>query len=200
MFATTSRSSSDAKHWTSSSMQHNIYHHAGLRAAWTHHQTGPKPCTHYAGGGSMAGSTWSRTGAHLPPSCLGAPRTSCRRGGRRAQFAVIVWHLLARDEDYVWLRLALHGKKLRELGLRLSEPARRGQRWTAYAYSLTRTYEGERCRVEQTAIAYRQMTKAWRRRGRRVSTDASEEERSQRRHRRACISTTALLHAVTRGR
>lgn len=51
---------------------------------------------------------------------------------------MIIWHLLTRGEDYARVRPALHAKKLRELELRSGEPARRGQRGTAYAYNLTR--------------------------------------------------------------
>jgi transposase len=30
------------------------------------------------------------------------------------KLAVIIWHLLKRGEDYAWVRLALHAKKLRD--------------------------------------------------------------------------------------
>jgi transposase len=93
------------------------------------------------------------------------------------KLAVIIWHLLTRGEDYAWVRPALHAKKLRELELRSGEPARRGQRGTAYAYNLTRTRQEERRRVEQAEIAYRRLTEGWSRRGRRVSTGAAKEER-----------------------
>ena len=65
-------------------------------------------------------------------------RVSARRGPHVAvvavarKLAVIIWHLLTRGEDYAWVRPALHAKKLRELELRSGEPARRGQRGTAY--------------------------------------------------------------------
>jgi hypothetical protein len=110
-------------------------------------------------------------------------RVSARRGPHVAagavarKLAVIIWHLLTRGEDYAWVRPALHAKKLRELELRSGEPARRGQRGSAYAYNLTRTRQEERRRVEQAEIAYRRMTEGWSRRGRRAPTGAAKEER-----------------------
>lgn len=110
-------------------------------------------------------------------------RVSVRRGPHVAavavarKLAVIIWHLLTRNEDYAWVRLALHAKKLRELELRSGEPARRGQRGAAYAYNLTRVRQEERRRVEQAEVAYRRMTEGWSRRGRRVSASAAKEER-----------------------
>ncbi|MCP2079698.1 UNVERIFIED_ORG: transposase [Methylorubrum zatmanii] len=110
-------------------------------------------------------------------------RVSARRGPHVAavavarKLAVIIWHLLTRGEDYAWVRPALHAKKLRELELRSGEPARRGQRGTAYAYNLTRVRQEERRRVEQAEVAYRHLTEGWSRRGRRVPTGAAKEER-----------------------
>jgi transposase len=110
-------------------------------------------------------------------------RVSGRRGPHVAAVAVarklcvIIWHLLTRGEDYAWVRPALHAKKLRDLELRSGEPARRGQRGPAYAYNLTRTRQEERRRVEQAEVAYRRMTEGWSRRGRRVPTGATKEER-----------------------
>ena len=64
-------------------------------------------------------------------------RISARRGQHVAavatarKLAVIVWHLLRRQEDYAWVRPALHTKKIRDLELRAGHPARRGQRGAA---------------------------------------------------------------------
>ena len=110
-------------------------------------------------------------------------RVSGRRGTHVAavavarKLAVIIWHLLTRGEDYAWVRPALHAKKLRDLELRSGEPARRGQRGTAYAYNLSRTRVEEKRRAEQAETAYRRMTEGWSRRGRRVPTGAAKEER-----------------------
>jgi transposase len=110
-------------------------------------------------------------------------RIARRRGNHVAavavarKLAVAVWHLLRRGEDYAWVRPALHAKKLRDLELRSGQPARRGQRGTAYAYNLTRTRVAERRRAEQAETAYRRQTEGWSRRGPRAPTGAAKEER-----------------------
>jgi transposase len=64
-------------------------------------------------------------------------RVARRRGTHIAavavarKLAVIIWHLLTRQEDFAWVRPSLHAKKLRDLELRSGGPARRGQRGTA---------------------------------------------------------------------
>jgi transposase len=93
------------------------------------------------------------------------------------KIAVIVWHLLTRGEDYAWVRPALHAKKLRDLELRSGQPARRGQRGAGYAYNLARSRRKERQRGERAEAAYKRFTQGWTKRGRRVSADASKEER-----------------------
>lgn len=93
------------------------------------------------------------------------------------KLAVIIWHLLRRGEDYAWVRPALHARKLRDLELRSGQPARRGQRGSAYAYNLTRTRLEERRRGEQAETAYRRQIEGWTRRGPKVPTGATKEER-----------------------
>jgi transposase len=111
-------------------------------------------------------------------------RVARRRGNHIAavavarKLAVIIWHLLKRGEDYAWVRLALHAKKLRELELRSGQLARRGQRGIAYDCNLARTRAEERRRVEQAELAYRRQTEGWTRRGPRAPTGAAKEERS----------------------
>lgn len=70
------------------------------------------------------------------------------------KLAVIVWLLLRRGEDNALVRPGQHAKKLRDLELRSAQPARRGQRGTAYACNLTRTRLVERRRSEPTEAAY----------------------------------------------
>lgn len=94
-------------------------------------------------------------------------RVARRRGTHIAavavarKLAVIIWHLLTREEDYAWVRPALHAKKLRDLEFRSGVPARRGQRGVAYAYNLSRLRAEEKRRAEQAEIAYRRMTEGW---------------------------------------
>jgi transposase len=110
-------------------------------------------------------------------------RIARRRGNHIAavavarKLAVIIWHLLKRGEDYAWVRLALHAKKLRDLELRSGQPARRGQRGMAYKYNLSRVRLEERRRAEQAETVYKRQTEAWTRRGKRAPTGAAKEER-----------------------
>jgi len=110
-------------------------------------------------------------------------RVARRRGNHIAavavarKLAVIIWHLLRREEDYAWVRPALHAKKLRDLELRSGEPARRGQRGAAYAYNLSRTRVEEKRRAEQAETAYRRLTEGWSGRARRAPTGTAKEER-----------------------
>ena len=110
-------------------------------------------------------------------------RVARRRGTHIAavavarKLAVIIWHLLRRQEDYAWVRPALHAKKLRDLELRSGNPARRGQRGPTYAYNLKRTRQAEKHRAEQAETAYRRLTEGWSRRRRQAPTGAAKEER-----------------------
>jgi transposase len=110
-------------------------------------------------------------------------RIARRRGNHIAavavarKLAVIIWHLLKRGEDYAWVRLALHAKKLRDLELRSGQPARRGQRGMAYKYNLSRIRLEERRRAEQAETVYKRRTEAWTRRGKRAPTGAAKAER-----------------------
>ena len=110
-------------------------------------------------------------------------RVSARRGSHIAavavarKLAVIVWHMLSKEEDYAGVRPALHARKLRDLELRSGQPERRGQRGSAYEYNLTRTRQEERRRAEQAETAYRRLTEGWTKRGRRVPTGAATEAR-----------------------
>ena len=91
--------------------------------------------------------------------------------------AVLVWHLMRHQEDYAWVRPALHARKLRELELRAGHPAQRGQRGAAYAYNLTAVRQQERRRVEQAEKAYERLVRGWNPRGPRARTGAATEER-----------------------
>jgi transposase len=110
-------------------------------------------------------------------------RVSARRGNHVAavavarKLAVILWHMLSKNEDYAGVRPALHAKKLRDLELRSGQPERRGQRGTAYEYNLTRTRQEEKRRAEQSEVAYRRLTEGWTKRGRRAPMGAAKEER-----------------------
>jgi len=93
------------------------------------------------------------------------------------KLAVIMWHMLTKDENYAGVPPAFHAKKLRDLELRAGMPARRGQRGSGYEYNLTRTRLEEKRRAKQAETAYRRQVEGWTKRGRRAPTDAAKEER-----------------------
>ena len=61
-------------------------------------------------------------------------RIQARRGKQVAavatarKLAVLVWHLLTKEEDYAWARPALLQAKLRKVELLAGEPAAKGRR------------------------------------------------------------------------
>jgi transposase len=110
-------------------------------------------------------------------------RVRARRGNHIAAVAVarkltvIIWHLLTKDEDYAWVRPALHAKKIRDLELRAGHPERRGQRGRSYDYNLADRRRQERARGEQAEAAYIRKTQGWRKAGPKRPTGAASEER-----------------------
>ena len=159
---------------------------------------GLNPSVHQSGEGcpqhgriTTQGRTHARTmlieAAWQPVRGPGPLRAFYERVGRRRgnhvaavavarKLAVIVWHMLTKDEDYAGVRPALHAKKLRDLELRSGLPARRGQRCAGYEYNLTRTRLEEMSRAEQAEVAYRRQVEGWTKRRRRAPTDAAKEE------------------------
>jgi hypothetical protein len=108
-------------------------------------------------------------------SARGGPHIAAVAVARK--LAVIIWHSLQKGEDYAEVRPTLHAKKLRDLELRSSQPARRGQRGSSYEYNLTRTRLEEKRRAEQAEVAYRRLTEGWTKRGRQAPTGAANEQR-----------------------
>ena len=90
-----------------------------------------------------------------------------RRGGQIAVVAtarklvVLAWHLLARDQDYAFVRPSLVAKKWRALELQAGHPTRRGERGAAHAYSLKPLRDQEREIGVQAERAYTLLTQHW---------------------------------------
>jgi hypothetical protein len=82
-------------------------------------------------------------------------RIRARRGQHVAavatarKLAVLVWHLLTKEQDYLWVRPALHTTKLRRLELTAGHAPARGQRGSAYDYNIKATRDQERRRAQQ---------------------------------------------------
>jgi transposase len=93
------------------------------------------------------------------------------------KLAVLVWHVLTKEQDYLWVRPALHATKLRRLELTAGHAPVRGQRGSAYDYNIKATRDQERRRVQQAEKIYERFVAGWNRSGPRVRTSAAKEER-----------------------
>jgi hypothetical protein len=77
------------------------------------------------------------------------------------KLAVLCWQMLSRGEDYAYARPSLVAKKRRTLELKAGAPPRRGQRGSAYRYSLREVREAERAMSAQAELAYEKLTARW---------------------------------------
>ena len=111
-------------------------------------------------------------------------RVKDRRGKQVAavatarKLAVLIWHLLTKEEDYAWARPALVEAKRRQLELMAGRPSRRGGKpGPARDYSIKAIRERERAWVEQAESAYARFVAAWSERPQGRRTGAAKEER-----------------------
>ena len=101
---------------------------------------------------------------HCAPSSFvsgtNAANTSLRSRPQRKP-AVIVWHMLTKDEDYTWR--ALLDWKLRKLGLKAGHLSRRGgkQKGCAAAYSDKSERDSERETIGNAEQAYTRFVANW---------------------------------------
>jgi len=100
-------------------------------------------------------------------------RIRARRGHQVAavavarKLAVLCWHLLTKQSDYLWARPALVANKKRSLELQAGQPAKKGnRRGSAYAYNVKALRTQEMTIAEQAERAYEQFVGQWRQRGR----------------------------------
>lgn len=98
-------------------------------------------------------------------------RVMARRGSQVAavatarKLATIVWHLLNRQEDYVFARPSLVARKQRAAELRAGRPSQRGRRGIAAGYYCAETRADERARLENAERAYERVVGGWRQSG-----------------------------------
>lgn len=99
-------------------------------------------------------------------------RIRARRGHQVAavatarKLAVLCWHLLTKDTDYLWARPALVAAKKRSLELQAGHPAKKGNtRGPAYAYNVKALRDREMIVAAQAERAYEQFIGQWRPRG-----------------------------------
>jgi len=95
------------------------------------------------------------------------------------KLAVIVWHILTKDEDYTWDRPALLQWKLRKLELKAGHPSRRGgrQKGSAAAYSNKSVRDSERETIANAEDEYRRFVTTWKQQSPKGRSGATNEVR-----------------------
>jgi transposase len=95
------------------------------------------------------------------------------------KLAVIVWHILSKDEDYTWNRPALLQWKLRKLELKAGHPSRRGgrQKGSAAAYGNKSVRDSERETIANAEDEYRRFVATWKQQSPKGRSGATNEVR-----------------------
>ena len=95
------------------------------------------------------------------------------------KLAVIVWHILSKDEDYTWNRPALLQWKLRKLELKAGHPSRRGgrQKGSAAACSNKSVRDSERETIANAEDKYRRFVATWKQQSPKWRSGATNEVR-----------------------
>ncbi len=79
------------------------------------------------------------------------------------KLAVLCWHMLSKEEDYLWARPALVANKLRAMELQVGRPQQKGnRRGPAYAYNVKALREQEIQLARQAELSYERFVAAWR--------------------------------------
>ena len=96
-------------------------------------------------------------------------RIRARRGHQIAavavarKLAVLCWHMLSKEEDYLWARPALVANKRRSMELQAGRPQQKGnRRGPAYAYNVKALREQEMYLARQAERNYERFVDAWR--------------------------------------
>jgi transposase len=94
-------------------------------------------------------------------------RIRAKRGAQIAAVATarkltsLAWHLLTKEEDYLWVRPALLANKMRRLALHAGAKPQRGKRGSAHAYFNKSLRDQELAWVENAERAYNRFVKHW---------------------------------------
>lgn len=75
---------------------------------------------------------------------------------------MILWHMLRKETDYIWVRPALLARKFRAIELKAGLPAEHAKRGIAYDYNIPEKRAAERARSEQAEQDYARFTSRWR--------------------------------------
>ena len=130
--------------------------------------------------GMLVEAAWAAARSPGPLRALFA-RSAARRGKHIAavatarKLAMIVWHMLTKETDYIWVRPALLARKLRTVELRAGYPAEHAKRGAAYDYNIPEKRAEERSRVEVAERDYERFTARWKAQPRRKSTRKSQK-------------------------
>ena len=96
-------------------------------------------------------------------------RIRARRGHQVAavavarKLAVLCWHMLTKEEDYLWARPALVANKLRAMELQAGRPQQKGnRRGPAYAYNIKALRNQEIDLARQAERNYERLVGTWR--------------------------------------
>ena len=96
-------------------------------------------------------------------------RIRARRGHQVAavavarKLAVLCWHMLTKEEDYLWARPALVANKLRAMELLAGRPQQKGnRRGPAYTYNIKALRNQEIDLARQAERSYERLVDAWR--------------------------------------
>ena len=99
-----------------------------------------------------------------------ARRVGCERrqasysflAGLRRKLAVLCWHVLTKERDYLWARPALVANKMRALELQAGLPQKKGnQRGPAYAYNAKALRDQELTLAQQAERSYARFVDRW---------------------------------------
>ncbi|GAA5264572.1 IS110 family transposase [Acidiphilium sp. MT5] len=78
------------------------------------------------------------------------------------KLTVLCWHLLTKEEDYLWARPALVANKMRAMELQAGLPQRKGsRRGTTYAYNVKELRDQERQLAERAERSYEHLVENW---------------------------------------
>ncbi|RUX01078.1 IS110 family transposase, partial [Mesorhizobium sp. M2A.F.Ca.ET.037.01.1.1] len=96
-------------------------------------------------------------------------RIRARRGHQIAavavarKLAVLCWHMLTKQEDYLWARSSLVRHKMRSMELQAGKPQKKGnRRGPTYAYNVKELRNQEMRVAEQAQKGYEHFVEAWR--------------------------------------
>lgn len=77
------------------------------------------------------------------------------------KLAVLCWHLLTKDEDYLWARPTLVARKVRGMELASGQPERKGRKGATYAYNVKALRDQDKAVAETAERAYEHFVGQW---------------------------------------